>query len=92
MVAQAHRAFSPEKKGAKYFPKSETRIKEVDYIKQQALESKSSANTKPELQAMVEENNEIIDILSVLDVRSMSRSELIDCDRKIEARIREIEG
>ena len=41
---------------------------------------------------MVEENSGIIDILSVLDVRSMSRSELFDCDREIEARIRKIEG
>ena len=41
---------------------------------------------------MVEENNEILDILSVLDVKSMKRSELNSYDSQIESRIRDIES
>ena len=41
---------------------------------------------------MVEENNEILDILSVLDVKSMKRSELNSYDTQIESRIRDIES
>ena len=92
MLEPTRRALSPER-AVEYKPQSETRCKEVDHIRHQEPGSRTSSKRKrPHLQAMVEENNEILDILSVLDVKSMKRSELNSYDSQIESRIRDIES